>query len=212
MSTKNKLGQFFNLDGIMFNLKYLFTFSINKIHPNIRAKSICELNLTKLNKEYNVKYVVFDKDNTLTLPHKKELANNHIKDKIKEFKRVFGEDNIAILSNSAGSRDDIDYKEALEIEEDTGIKVIKHEFKKPKVYKEIIETFVNRGNTEIVDNKEICVIGDRLLVDVIMGKEYGFFTILVDPITYDKDNFMVRMMRRIEKYLLKSASDKNKLS
>lgn len=196
--TKNQIGQYFNLDGVMFNLKYLF--SLNKITPNIRAKSICDLNLNQLKENNKIKFIVFDKDNTLTLPHKNVFANECISERIKEFKLIFGEDKIAILSNSAGSRDDKDYKEAIEIEKNMEMKVIKHEFKKPRVFKEILETF----KLDETRKNEICVIGDRLLVDVLMGKEYGMFTILVDPITREKDNFIVKILRKFENLLLKN--------
>jgi phosphatidylglycerophosphatase GEP4 len=179
-------------------MKYIF--KLNSVIPDIRANSICDLNLNLLKEKNKINFIVFDKDNTLTLPHKNTLANESISKKIKEFKLVFGDRNVAILSNSAGSRDDKDYREAKEIEENTGMAVIKHEYKKPKVFREILETFkIEEGR-----NKEICVIGDRLLVDVVMGKEYGMFTILVDPITRDKDNFIVKLLRKFENLLLKN--------
>ena len=197
--TKNHIGQYFNIDGVIFNLKYLF--KLHTIKPDIIAKSVYELDLLEIKIKHGIKYIVFDKDNTLTLPHINKFANQEIKEKISEFKKVFGVGNIAILSNSAGSRDDKDFKEAREIEENTGMMVIKHQFKKPKVYKEILETFGNKRESPI-SNKEICVIGDRLLVDVIMGREYGFFTILVQPITKTKDNFIVKILRKFENLLV----------
>jgi len=197
--TKHQLGQYFNIDGILFNLKYLF--SLNSIKPDLYFKSIVKINLNELKNQHSIKYVVFDKDNTLTLPHQNIFGNEKIKDKIEDFKNVFGQNNLAILSNSAGSKDDLNFKEAKEIELKTGLQVIKHKYKKPKVYNEIIDTF---GIKNDIKNSEICIIGDRLLIDIIMGKEYGFFTILVDPITTSKDNFMVRMMRKVEKFLIKN--------
>jgi len=199
--TKNHVGQYFNIDGIIFNLKYLF--KLHTIKPDIQANSINDLNLSELKTFNNIKYIVFDKDNTLTLPHKNKLANEEIQEKILEFKKIFGNEKIAILSNSAGSRDDREYKESEEIEFNTGLQVIKHQFKKPKVYKEILQTFKISEN-ENFKKKEICVIGDRLLVDVIMGVEHGFFTILVKPITLKKDNLMVKLLRKFEYFLLRS--------
>lgn len=198
--TKNQIGQYFNIDGILFNLKYLF--NLNCIKPDLYYKSIIEINLNELKNKNKIKYVVFDKDNTLTLPHQNVYGNEKIRDKIEDFKIIFGKHNLAVLSNSAGSKDDINYKEAKEIELQTGLQVIKHEYKKPKVYKEIIDTFQAQGD---IKNNEICIIGDRLLVDVIMGKEYGFYTILLDPITTNKDNFMVRIMRKLEKFIIKNS-------
>lgn len=49
--------------------------------------------------------------------------------------------NIALLSNSVGSSDDIDYSEAIIIEQTLGLSVIKHQNKKPNVLKEITTHF-----------------------------------------------------------------------
>ena len=197
--TKSKIGQYFNLDGIYFLFKNILI--LNKIKPNIRVKSVNDINLDDLKNISKIKYVIFDKDNTLTFPHDNKPANIDITKKINEFVQTFGKENLAILSNSAGSRDDKNFVEANEIEKNFGIQVIKHENKKPRVYKEILDTF-NIQNNNKVDNYNICMIGDRLLVDVIMGKEFNFFTILVDPLSNEKDNFVVKLARKIENWLI----------
>jgi phosphatidylglycerophosphatase GEP4 len=200
--TQFKFGQYFNIDGILLNLKYLYR--LNKVKPDIYVKSILDLDLNNLKDENKVKYIVFDKDNTLTLPYKIEIEKK-LENKIEEFKNVFGEANLAILSNSAGSKDDLDFREAIKIEKASGIKVVRHKFKKPKVYDEILQTFYLDSDKYILNSfksKEICVIGDRLLVDILMGKEYGFFTILVKPLTKEKENFIVKIIRKFENFLI----------
>jgi phosphatidylglycerophosphatase GEP4 len=199
--TSMKIGQYINIDGIKLNMKYIF--KLNQIKPDLCFQSVTDLDPTMLKKTFNIKYIVFDKDNTLTLPHKTKFANDEIELKMKEFQQVFGKNNISILSNSAGSRDDKEYREAEEIEFNTKIKVIRHENKKPNVCKEIKEIFNLKPqiNTD-QDNKKICVIGDRLLVDIIMGKEFNFFTILVQPINTKKENIIVRLLRKFENFLL----------
>jgi phosphatidylglycerophosphatase GEP4 len=189
--SKFKLGQYFNIDGIIFGLKWLF--KIRKIKPDMHVKIFDEICLENLDK--NIKYIVFDKDNTITIPHEFEISIE-IKQKLNEFQRFYGVENLAIISNSAGSNDDKGYMESDQIEELTGIQVVKHKYKKPRVNDEILRTFPGS------ENHEICVIGDRLLVDVLMGKEYGYYTILVDPLTLTKDNIIVRFMRTIEKIIL----------
>ena len=66
--------------------------------------------------------MVFDKDNTITVPYIKQI-HPKIQPGIDEVTRVFQED-FAILSNSAGSSDDPGYKEAESLEKDLGIYVI----------------------------------------------------------------------------------------
>jgi phosphatidylglycerophosphatase GEP4 len=199
--TSMKIGQYFNIDGIKLSIKYLL--KLNKIKPDLSLQSVTDLNPKNLKNTFKVKYIVFDKDNTLTLPHKTKFANDEIELKLREFQKVFGNNNISILSNSAGSRDDKEYREAEEIEFNTQIRVIRHQYKKPNVYKEIKETFqLPLENNKGQNNKDICIVGDRLLVDIIMGYEYNFFTILVQPINTKKENFVVRQLRKFEKFLL----------
>merc|ERR1711957_660778 len=59
--------------------------------------------------------------------------------------------------------------------------------------------------TEIINHFDatpgrIAVIGDRILSDVLMGNEHGFFTIYVYPSSemVSRENFVVRTARLIE--------------
>lgn len=52
-----------------------------------------------------VRFLVFDKDNCLTVPHKERLVPE-LSASWEECKRVFGRDNILIVSNSSGTRKD----------------------------------------------------------------------------------------------------------
>jgi len=81
------------------------------------------------------------------------------------------------------------------------IHVIRHKYKKPNVKQEILD-FVNK-NGQIDDYKKVCIIGDRLFVDVLMGSEFGFFTILVNPISEKAENFVIRFVRKIENLFCK---------
>ena len=55
-----------------------------------------------------------------------------------------------------------------------------------------------------VSGTEICIIGDRVSTDIVMGNYYGCFTVLVQPLQPSSDNFMVRNVRKFEeKFLLR---------
>ena len=98
---------------------------------------------------------------------------------------VFQLKNMAILSNSVGSSDDKNYKEAIEVEKTLGLKVIKHVYKKPNVLNEIKDHFqivdvdvdvdVGDGEDELLygctleKTSQIAIIGDRILSDIVMG-------------------------------------------
>jgi phosphatidylglycerophosphatase GEP4 len=197
MTSKYKIGQYLNLEGFFSAFPYIFKPSLLK--PDLKYKNISQINTEKLKNEFNIKYLVIDKDNTLTLPYINEYANNEIKEKINVLKYIFGENNIAILSNSAGSSDDKDYKELKIVENNLKLFVIKHKNKKPNVNEEINEHFkLFNNNKSKINNNEICIIGDRLFIDVLMGKKYGFFTILLEPINISKENIMVKIARKIE--------------
>ena len=77
-----------------------------------------------------IKAVIFDKDNTLTAPYENSL-HPRAKFGLQSALDVFGRDNVAILSNSAGTDDDPGFVDGKEIEEALGIAVIKHSEKKP---------------------------------------------------------------------------------
>ena len=64
-----------------------------------------------------------------------------IADKVEEIRRVFGEKNLAILSNSVGSCDDENYTGAVKTEKTMRIDVIRHKLKKPACLKEVLDHF-----------------------------------------------------------------------
>jgi phosphatidylglycerophosphatase GEP4 len=126
---------------------------------------------------------VFDKDNTLTAPY--EL---HVHDKaasgLQSALDTFGRDQVAILSNSAGTKDDPDYKDAIRIEEAMGISVIRHDEKKPGGLDELMAHF---GGV-VEDPSQICMVGDRLLTDIVFGNLYGMLTVHTLPLCQGSDN------------------------
>lgn len=67
-----------------------------------------------------------------------------------------------IVSNSAGTRDDIGGQEADLLEEATGVKVFRHSTKKPGCGSQILDYFKNESSTGVTRADQIAVIGDRL--------------------------------------------------
>lgn len=45
-------------------------------------------------------------------------------------------------------------------------------------------------------------MGDRVPTDIVMGNQFGCFTILVRPLDPTKDNFIVRSVRKLEDTVL----------
>ena len=44
----------------------------------------------------------------------------------------------------------------------------------------------------------MCIVGDRVLSDVLMGNKFGTFTILVKPFTSAPENPVVKILRKFE--------------
>lgn len=85
-------------------------------------------------------------------------------------KQSYSPKQLLIVSNSAGTDDDIEHKEAQRVEQNTGVKVLRHSTKKPGCIDEIMSYFRDQG---ITDPKEIAVVGDRLFTDIVMANMMG---------------------------------------
>ena len=79
--------------------------------------------------------------------------------------------------------------------------VIRHRFKKPHVYEDIIKQFTRDGIEP--RNEEICVVGDRVFADIVLGNRHGFLTIQVNGITQRNENKAVIWSRHVEEGFLK---------
>ena len=201
------------------------------IIPHIRVKKLKDLDMVGL-KAKGVKYLVFDKDNTLTQAFKDEL-HEEVKSSVKDAHEHFP-GNIAILSNSVGSCDDVGYKAAIETEKSIGIPVIRHKIKKPACMKEVRDHFEKRAKVasefKVVDlsdpltttaipskqaeedgdggegvrvhPSEICMIGDRVLTDCVFANLNGMVSVLVSPLCLKTDHPVSVLVRFLEVRLL----------
>ena len=193
--SRHALGQYCNTQGLRTFLSSLL-YHRAYFTPHLRVPSVAALDYAAL-KARGIEHIVFDKDNTVTVPYERRYASMKIHDSLIHYcVGVFGHSNVAFLSNSAGSSDDKDHHEAVDCEHVLGIQFIRHKQKKPAVREDILRHFgTSRPDT-------ICVVGDRVLSDIVMGNQFGMFTVLVDPIDPSKDNFVVRLVRRFESRLV----------
>ncbi|CAG8494227.1 6792_t:CDS:2, partial [Ambispora leptoticha] len=175
------------------SLRYIFVALRNPhlLVPHVLVSDIREVDFVQL-KKAGVQAVAFDKDNTLTAPYQDSLYPLYEK-AWSSCKENFGSDNIVIVSNSAGTPDDPDFKSANKIERALGVKVLKHKVKKPGDGESLISHF-NKNKEDTCTNKNhknaIVIIGDRLFTDVLYGNMNGMLTILVKNVVTEKgDNF-----------------------
>lgn len=185
------------------NTKALLTLASILRRPSLLSPHVSVANVSQINygalAENGIAAIVYDKDNTLTAPYDLNIhraAENGLKEAI----RVFGRENVAILSNSAGTRDDRDYRDANAIEQSIGIAVIRHDEKKPGALKEVLDHF------QIQESARICMIGDRILTDIVFGNLYGMLTIHTLPLVQGEenmsDNWTAKLIRPLENQIV----------
>lgn len=185
------MSQSFNPDAVMYMPRVLIKPSL--LIPHFSVKEISKINPLKL-KEYGFQGLVFDKDNTITAPYVNEIYPS-IKDTFKEYQSVFGE-NIVIMSNSAGTKDDKDKEDAKTIERELGIKVLSHDRKKPAGIESVVIYF--RCSPD-----NLVMFGDRILTDVVFGNRYGMLTVHTAMLTEEGDNKAAASIRKYELPMLK---------
>lgn len=138
--------------------------------PHITVPSFDNITFPiKVNDNVEIKGIVLDKDNCFA-KDKDDKVWPQYKETWAELQRSYPKEHILIVSNSAGTNDDIDYKQAEKLEHDTGVTVLRHPTKKPGCHEEILDYFKTKGITSPL---EIVVIGDRLFTDVLMANMMG---------------------------------------
>lgn len=138
---------------------------MKKYIPNMYKKNIFEVNYDKLKKN-GIKCLIFDLDNTLTAIDN-DIPEKKVVNLIEKLKKNF---DIWILSNNSNKKRIDKVANALKIDYISfAIKPFSFGFK--KILKET--TF---------KKKELCIIGDQIMTDVLGGNSFGIYTVLVEPI------------------------------
>mmetsp|Transcript_24685 Transcript_24685/g.53247 ORF Transcript_24685/g.53247 Transcript_24685/m.53247 type:complete len:238 (-) Transcript_24685:424-1137(-) len=168
--------------------------------PHVFLPTVSDMSYEALRDHCGIKAVIFDKDNTLTAPYENSL-HPRAKFGLQSALDTFGTANVAILSNSAGTDDDPGFVDGKEIEEALGIAVIQHSEKKPGGLDEVMQHFPN-----VDDASELCMVGDRLLTDIVFGNLHGMLTVHVLPLCSGeenkKDNKVANVVRKVENKIM----------
>jgi phosphatidylglycerophosphatase GEP4 len=165
----------------------------------LRLSSVAELpaHLAQL----HVAAVVLDVDNTLTRPYAQLAASPDVLLALQLLRHSLRADRVALLSNHAGSRDDVAGARADALERALGCAVIRHESKKPAL---ALADAVLRHFGSHVPLHCIALVGDRLLTDVYFANCVGMRAVLVAPIDATADPWLVRVARRFETAIVDS--------
>ncbi|KAF7141726.1 hypothetical protein RHSIM_Rhsim06G0118100 [Rhododendron simsii] len=182
---KGALGQRINLKGIVSSVSVLAR-DRHLALPHVSVPDIRYIDWDELRSK-GFRAVVFDKDNTITVPYSLRLWGP-LGSSMERCKSVFGDD-IAVFSNSAGLYEfDPDGRKARAVEYAIGIKVIRHGVKKPGGTAEEIEKHFGCESSRII------MVGDRPFTDVVYGNRNGFLTILTEPLSLAEEPFIVKQV------------------
>lgn len=157
------------------------------IKPDYNVDSLFDIDFDKL-KSDGVSVVMFDLDSTV-MPSKSGKFPQNVLDLFQKLKEK--EFELAIVSNNTN----VSYINKVRSLVD--FTVIENA-KKPRtgVMKQFLAS-LNKTPQESV------LIGDRPLTDILAGKFLGSKTVLVDSITRDKENKITRIVRAIERSVIK---------
>ncbi|AMD19867.1 HCL284Wp [Eremothecium sinecaudum] len=154
-----------NLSGTLNSFKLL-------LNPRLCLPdvSVSTFNDLPIPLDKNIKAVVLDKDNCFASPHELNIWPDYI-NKWEELRKAYPEDQLLIVSNTAGTGDDIGFKQAAKLELNTKVSVFRHDVKKPGCGEEILEYFYKR---KIINSpNQVAIVGDRLFTDIMMANMIG---------------------------------------
>ncbi|KAE9595178.1 hypothetical protein Lal_00009254 [Lupinus albus] len=186
---KAAFGQRINLEGILCSTLEI-VIDPKLALPHISVPDIRYIDWAELHRK-GFKGVVFDKDNTITVPYSL-TPWPPLESSLDRCKLEFGP-HVAVFSNSAGLREyDHDGSKARMLENAIGIKVIRHRVKKPAGTAEEIEKHFGCKSSQLI------MVGDRPFTDIVYGNRNGFLTILTEPLSTAEEPFIVKQVRKLE--------------
>jgi hypothetical protein len=147
--------------------------------PNIYKKNIYEVNYNLL-KEKGIKCIIFDLDNTLGL-----ISHKRCPDEARELIKKLRKDFIVVISSNNTRKRLKPYLEELGIDGTSWS------------MKPSIKSLILIKAKYKLHKKEMCIIGDQIVTDVLAGNRFGIKTILVDPLG-EKDLKITGLNRKIE--------------
>lgn len=158
--------------------------------PNMYKKTIVDIDYLKL-KDMGISCLIFDLDNTIALIDE-EKVSSQTKKLLDELKKDF---TVVIASNNVKKR----------------IKAFCEPFDVPYIsfaMKPFPFGFSKIKRKYKLKKKNMCMIGDQLMTDILGGNSYGIFTILVDPLG-QKDLKITTINRYLENQKIKKLSRLN---
>ena len=149
---------------------------------------VTDIDLHQL-KNDGIRGLIFDLDSTLLAPHSGKITPE-VAEWLKEARDMF---QVAIVSNNKRAH----YIEQVKVLLD--MPIIGHAAKPRRwAFLEILKGF------DQIQPGQVAVIGDRPLTDVLGGQRAGMKTVLVWPLKTMSEPNWVTMMRKLERYVIKT--------
>lgn len=140
-------------------------------------------------KKPEIRAVVLDKDNCFAVPKHNEVYPPY-QAKFDELRRAYPGSRLLIVSNSSGTDSDKRHVEADLLEQNTGVKVLRHSTKKPGCHSEIMEYFRNAPDSGVTREEQVAIVGDRLFTDVLMANMMGSYGLWIKDGTVKNHGFV----------------------
>ncbi len=158
--------------------------------PDMYKKNIFNIDYDKL-KEIGINYLIFDLDNTIALIDERKTP---IRTKLL-FRKLKKDFTVLIISNNNKKRVE-EYSNQLDVD---FVSMALKPFTKG------LRQIKKKYNCK---RKEMCMIGDQIMTDIISGNRYKIKTILVDPLG-KKDLKVTKLNRYLEGKVLKKLAKKD---
>ncbi|MBP7212039.1 YqeG family HAD IIIA-type phosphatase [bacterium] len=157
------------------------------LKPDYNLKNIYEINTEEL-KSKGIKAIFFDLDSTLMVSKSCEYT-----EKTEKWLKTVDEDFfIAVISNNKNC----EYLE--KVKSLSSFQVFGNANKpSPKLMKKLLKK-IN------MTPKEVAIVGDRPLTDILAGKLLGATTVLVDSINAENENLQTRFVRKLERLFIRT--------
>ena len=165
--------------------------------PSVKYANFNEM---KLPFPGHIKAVVLDKDNCFAKPHDDKVYPEY-SEQWERLKGMYPGARMLIVSNSAGTDDDVGHKQAKILEQQTGVPVLCHSVKKPGCHEEIMEYF--RRNDVCEQASQVAVVGDRLFTDVVMANTMGAYSVWLHDGVIKSSNPFVLLEQQVYRWISK---------
>lgn len=157
---------------------------MNLFRPNMYKKNIFEIDYNKLKKQ-GITCLIFDLDNTLGL-----IEHEKCPLKTKKLLKELQKDFLILISSNNTKKRIAPYLK------DLGIGGVAFSLKPSTKGLRKIKNHYN------LNKKEMVMIGDQIVTDILSGNRYKIMTILVDPLG-EKDLRITGLNRKIEARIIK---------